>query len=58
MSYLDVYYSQMTLFLLMRPDGELITSWRDGGILWNLEVLELVGQKRSTFIAVSVEGWV
>jgi len=40
MNYLGVCFSQMTLFLLMRLDKELMTSWSIRGTLWNLEVLE------------------
>ena len=57
MRYHGVCYLQMTLFLLMRLGRELMTSWSDRDIHWNLEVLELVDRKRNTFIAVSMEGW-
>jgi len=40
MSYLDVCYLQVTFFSLMRPDRELMSSWSDGGIHWNLGVSE------------------
>jgi len=33
-----------------------MTSWSVGDMHWKLGVLELVDRKRSTFIAISVEG--
>jgi len=36
----SVFYSHMTLFLLMRPGRGLMTSWSDGDIHRSLKVLE------------------